>query len=62
MYIGAAPDCEKNRSFQALQKPAFEAGLSSPDFAPENYEVDFSGRATPADLSSLGLRQMGFAN
>lgn len=62
MYIGAAPDCEKNRIFQALQKPAFEAGLSSPDFAPENYEVDFSGRATLADLSPLGLRQMGFAS
>ena len=61
MYIGAAPDCEKNRIFQALQKPAFEAGLSSPDFAPENYEVDFEGRFTPADLSPLGMRQMGFA-
>ncbi|NBX05826.1 MAG: DUF1479 domain-containing protein, partial [Betaproteobacteria bacterium] len=35
--------------------------LSSPDFAPENYEVDFVGRATPADLTPLGLRQMGFA-
>jgi hypothetical protein len=62
MYIGAAPDCEKNRSFLALQRPAFEAGLSSPDFAPENYEVDFIGRATPADLTPLGLRQMGFSN
>ena len=62
MYIGAAPDCEKNRSFQALQKPAFQAGLSSPDFAPENYEVDFNGRATLADLSPLGLRQMGFTS
>jgi len=61
MYIGAAPDCEKNRSFLALQRPAFEAGLSSPDFAPENYEVDFNGRATKADLSALGMRQMGFA-
>jgi len=62
MYIGAAPDCEKNRIFQALQKPAFEAGLSSPDFAPENYEVDFEGRFTPADLSPLGMRQMGFSS
>ena len=61
MYIGAAPDCEKNRSFLALQRPAFEAGFSSPDFAPENYEVDFNGRATKADLSALGMRQMGFA-
>lgn len=60
MYIGAAPDCAKNRAFLALQRPAFEAGRSSPDFAPEDYEVDFEGRFTPQDLTSLGLRQMGY--
>lgn len=60
IYIGAAPDCAKNREFLALQRPAFEAGLSSPDFAPENYEVDFEGRFMPADLTPLGRRQMGY--
>jgi hypothetical protein len=60
MYIGAAPDCAKNRAFLALQRPAFEAGRSSPDFAPEDYEVDFEGRFTPQDLTSLGRRQMGY--
>lgn len=62
IYIGAAPDCDKNREFLALQRPAFEAGLSSPDFAPENYEVDFQDRFTPADLSPLGRRQMGYTD
>lgn len=61
IYIGAAPDCAKNREFLALQRPAFEAGLSSPDFAPEHYEVDFAGRFLPGDLSELGRRQMGYA-
>jgi hypothetical protein len=60
MYIGAAPDCAKNRAFLALQRPAFEAGRSNPDFAPEDYEVDFEGRFTPQDLTSLGRRQMGY--
>jgi hypothetical protein len=60
IYIGAAPDCGKNRAFLPLQKAAFLAGRSSPDFAPEDYEVDFHGRAGEADLSALGRRQMGF--
>ena len=60
IYIGAAPECSKNRDFQALQKEAFLAGKSCPDFAPEDYEVDFEGRATVADLSPLGRKQMGF--
>jgi hypothetical protein len=59
IYIAAAPWCEKNRAFMARQASAFLAGRSSPDFAPEDYEVDFEGRATPDDLTPLGLRQMG---
>jgi hypothetical protein len=61
IYIGSAPDCAKNRAFLAIQKPAFLAGKSSPDFVAEDYEVDFVGRATEADLTPLGRRQMGFA-
>ncbi len=60
MYISAAPQCAKNRAFLELQKPAFLAGKSSPDFAPEDYEVDFAGRATLDDLTPLGRAQMGF--
>jgi Protein of unknown function (DUF1479) len=60
IYIGAAPDCAKNREFLPLQKAAFLAGRSSPDFAAEDYEVDFEGRATETDLTPLGRRQMGF--
>ena len=59
-YIGAAPHCPKNQHFLQLQKQAFLDGLSSPDFAPEHYEIDFKNRATMDDLSPLGKIQMGF--
>ena len=60
IYIGAAPDCDKNRLFSDLQRAAFETGASSPDFAAENYELGFEGRAMLSDLSPLGRRQMGY--
>jgi Protein of unknown function (DUF1479) len=59
IYIGAAPWCAKNEAFAKRQARAFLEGRSSPDFAPEDYEVGFAGRATAADLSLLGRRQMG---
>ena len=59
MYISSAPDCAKNRAFLELQKAAFSSGKSSPDFAPEDYETEFTGRATIADLTPLGRQQMG---
>ena len=34
-------------------------GESSPDFAAENYELDYRGRAGIDDLSDLGKKQMG---
>ncbi|MGD0474452.1 MAG: YbiU family protein [Candidatus Velthaea sp.] len=60
MYISAAPACAKNRAFLELQKPAFLSGKSSPDFAAEDYEVDFADRATLDDLTARGREQMGF--
>lgn len=59
IYIGAAPWCDKNAAFAERQAAAFRAGRSSPDFAPEDYELDYGGRAMEADLSPLGLQQMG---
>ncbi|MEZ8083754.1 hypothetical protein A1OS_09375 [Enterovibrio norvegicus] len=60
LFIGAAPDCEKNRAFLAKQRPTFLNGDSCPDFAAENHERNYEGRATEADLSPLGRQQMGF--
>lgn len=59
IYIGATPRCAKNAAYAAKQAKAFLAGESAPDFAPENYEVDFEGRATVDDLTELGRVQMG---
>jgi hypothetical protein len=61
IYIAAAPWCDKNAAYVAKQKGAFLAGKSAPDFSAEDYEVDFEGRATPADLTELGKKQMGLA-
>ena len=54
------PTARRIVSYAEIQKAAFEAGLSAPDFAPDNFEVDFRGRFTRADLSPLGLREMGY--
>lgn len=58
IYIGASPACTKNRAYALKQAESFKAGLSAPDFAAENYEVDFKGRATINDLTELGKQQM----
>lgn len=60
IYIGSAPACPKNLGYLPGQKEAFLAGRSAPDFAAMDFEVDFVGRATEADLTDLGRRQMGF--
>jgi hypothetical protein len=61
IYIGAAPWCPKNAAYLERQKAAFLKGESAPDFAPENYEVRFEGRALAGDLTDLGEKQMGLS-
>lgn len=58
IYIGASPACRKNETYARRQAESFLAGRSAPDFAPEDHEVDFVGRATVDDLTALGRRQM----
>lgn len=60
MYIAAAPTCAKNDVYLKRQLPSFLRGESPPDFAPDNFETDFAGRATEHDLTPLGRTQMGF--
>ena len=55
-----ARDCIGVRVNDSTQLEAVEAGKSSPDFAAENYEVDFEGRCTADMLSPLGRVQMGY--
>src|ERR1700733_2512850 len=59
MYIASAPGCAKNTAYLARQAPAFLSGKTPPDFAPDDFEVDFKGRGTEADLTPLGRSQLG---
>ncbi|MDO7622183.1 MAG: DUF1479 domain-containing protein [Loktanella sp.] len=59
IYIAASPKCNKNEAYIYKQAAKFLAGESAPDFAGENYEVDFKGRAVLEDLTGLGRLQMG---
>ena len=60
MYIGCAPLCERNMHYLERQKQTFLEGRSSPDFAPEDYEKNYTDRSTIKDLNELGMKQMGF--
>jgi Protein of unknown function (DUF1479) len=61
MYISSTPGCAKNTAYLAKQAPAFLAGKTPPDFAADDFEVDFKGRGTEADLTPLGRSQLGLA-
>jgi hypothetical protein len=58
LYIGSAPGCAKNSEYLEKQAPAFLAGKTPPDFAPDDFEVDFIGRATEEDLTEQGRKQL----
>ncbi|WP_274585400.1 DUF1479 domain-containing protein [Neisseria leonii] len=58
MYIGCAPRCAKNEAYLDGQWAAFVDGKSPPDYAPDNFEVNFQDRATEADLTDLGRTQL----
>jgi hypothetical protein len=59
MYIASAPGCAKNSAYLARQAESFLTGKTPPDFAPDDFEVDFVGRGTVADLTELGRSQLG---
>ena len=59
MYIPAAPWCAKNEAYVASVRAAFLAGNSPGDFPAENYEANWSGRFTEADLNDIGRRGLG---
>ena len=59
MFIGSSPKCKKNLEYAKIQTQKFLLGKSPPDFAAEDYEVDFKGRFTVEDLTDLGRTQMG---
>lgn len=59
MYIPAAPLCEKNLAWARKAKVALENGASPGDFPREDYEANWEGRFTLADLNEYGKRALG---
>ncbi len=61
MYIGSTVGCEKNTRYLARASAGVSCGKTPPDFAPDNFEVDFVGRGTEKDLTPLGRKQLGLS-
>jgi hypothetical protein len=59
MYIPASPHCAKNAAYAAACGQAFLTGASPGDFAAEDYEVSWTGRAGVDDLNATGRAQLG---
>ncbi len=59
MYIPASPHCPKNAAYAKRCGQAFLTGASPGDFAPEDYEAGWTGRATLDDLTAVGRDQLG---
>ena len=62
IYVGSTPYCKKNLDYINKQSKKFLAGKSPPDFAAEDYEINYKGRVTVNDLSELAKKQLGLVN
>jgi len=62
MYIASAPGCSKNSAYLEKQAISFLAGKTPPDFPADNFEVNFVGRGTVADLNERGRAQLGITD
>ena len=58
VYVGATPYCKKNLNYTLKQSKKFLEGKSPPDFAPEDYEVDYKDRIKLENLSSLAKKHL----
>ena len=58
VYVGSTPHCKKNLEYSIKQAQKFLEGKSPPDFAPEDYEINYKNRATLDDLTFLGKKQL----
>ena len=62
VYVGATPYCKKNLDYTIKQSKKFLEGKSPPDFAAEDYEIDYKGRVKLEDLNSLAKKQLALEN
>lgn len=61
MYIGAAPSCPRNDAYRGTAFDRFLRGASPVDFPADDFETEFTGRATVDDLNATGRAQFGLA-
>jgi len=61
MYIPSAPGCAKNSFYLERQAVSFLTGKTPPDFPADNFEVNFVGRGTAAELDERGRAQLGIS-
>lgn len=58
VYVGATPYCKKNLDYTLEQSKNFLEGRSPPDFAQEDYEINYKGRIKLENLSSIARKQL----
>ena len=56
--VGSTPYCKKNLEYTIKQSKKFLEGKSPPDFAPEDYEINYKGRIKLENLSNLAKKQL----
>ena len=62
IYVGATPYCKKNLDYVQKQAKKFLKGKSPPDFAAEDFEVNYKGRIKIQNLTSLAKKQLAIEN
>ena len=62
VYVGATPYCKKNLDYVQKQVKKFLKGKSPPDFAAEDFEVNYKGRITIENLTLLAKKQLAIEN
>ena len=58
VYVGATPYCKKNLDYTLKQSKKFLEGKSPPDFAPEDYEINYKGRVKLENLNYIAKKQL----
>ncbi len=58
VYVGSTPYCKKNLEYTLKQSKKFLEGKSPPDFAPEDYEINYKDRVKLENLSYLAKKQL----
>ena len=58
VYVGATPYCKKNLDYTLKQSKKFLEGKSPPDFAAEDYEINYKERVKLDQLSNLAKKQL----